>query len=817
VRSLLEAHPGMVVRTTYGPTEAGVFTTQLAFRAGDAVPDPVPLGVPLGNRPVFVLDGFLRPVPPGVTGELYVAGEGLARGYAGRAGLTAGRFVGCPFAGVGARMYRTGDLARWGRDGVLWFAGRADDQVKLRGFRIEPGEVEAVLAGHPQVGRAVVAVREDVPGSRLLAGYVVPAAGQVPDPEGVRAHAAGLLPEYMVPAVVVVIDEVPVTVNGKVDRAALPAPELAGRGGRGPATAAEEVLCGLFAEVLGIGQVGAEDSFFELGGDSIMSMLVVARARRAGLVITARQVFEERSPAGLARAATMATATKSARPDATMATAATPTPRSPLLTPVMAEMSERAGAAALSGSFCQSLLVSVPSGVREEDLAAALAAVADRHEMLRARLVAGDGTPGLQEGPGGGVPGLRRIAGDGGPAAVRAALEEAAGRLDPGAGVMVQAVWFDRGRAEPGLLLVVVHHLVVDGVSWRILVPDLAAAHAAAAAGRSPVLEPVPVPFRAWAAALPGEAARREGRAEAWRAALAGPATPVADRPLDPARDTAAAGITRGMARLGAEVTGPLLTAVPALFHAGIDDVLLAGLAAAVGERLRRAGRADAVLVDVEGHGRVPLSEGMDLSRTVGWFTSVHPVRLDAAGTDYAGVRAGGPAAGELLKRVKEQVRAVPDDGLGWGLLRYLSPRTRPDLAALPAAAVLFNYMGRLPTVPEGPQRPWEPVGESGGLSGTADGQMAATHELDASAVTEDLPGGPELTLSLSAPAALFSRETLDGLTRAWAAMLNGLAAHAAAPAAGGHTPSDFPLTGLSQEELEEFEKMAEKLGQGEG
>jgi len=349
-------------------------------------------------------------------------------------------------------------------------------------------------------------------------------------------------------------------------------------------------------------------------------------------------------------------------------------------------------------------------------------------------------------------------------------------------------------------------------------VPDLAAAYAAVAAGEVPVLEPVPVPFRAWAAGLPGEAARREGEAEAWQAALAGPATPVADRRLDPERDTAAAGIVQETVRLPADVTGTLLTTVPALLHAGIDDVLLAGLAAAAGEYLRRKGRADAVLVDVESHGRVPLLNGMDLSRTVGWFTSVHPVRLDAAGTDYAAVTEGGPAAGELLKRIKEQSRAVPDDGLGWGLLRYLNPRTRPDLAALPAAPVLFNYMGRLPTAPAAAaRRPWEPVGESGGLGGTADERMAATHELDASALTEDLPDGPELTLTLSAPAALFTPAVLADLTRAWAAMLNGLAAHATTtPAAGGHTPSDFPLTVLNQEELDEFAKMAEKLGQGE-
>ncbi len=373
VRKVL-AHAGTARLTnTYGPTECTQCAVHHALTAEDVARGSMPIGRPLDNTRVYVLDDRLRPVPPGVTGELHIAGTGLARGYAEQPGLTAERFVADPFGPAGSRMYRTGDRVWWRHDGVLEFAGRTDTQVKIRGFRIEPGEVESAVAACPGVAQAVVVAHEARPGDRRLVAYVVaePAAF---DEAALARRVAAELPDYMVPAAFVRLDALPLSRNGKLDKTALPAPEFTAGAGRAPGDARERVLCALVAELLGLPEVGADDNFFAVGGDSIVSIQLVARARQAGLLITPRDVFQHQSVAALARAA---------RDVGTARTPADDGVGTVPVTPIMAWLRERGGPYA---GFNQSLLLRVPPAPDRAGLVRAVQAVLDRHDMLRAVL-----------------------------------------------------------------------------------------------------------------------------------------------------------------------------------------------------------------------------------------------------------------------------------------------------------------------------------------------------------------------------------------------------------------------------------------------
>ena len=800
----------------YGPSETTVCAT-MSTALSTGTPMPPPIGRPIANTRVYVLDAGLGLVPPGVVSELYVAGAGLARGYLNRPSLSAERFVADPFGSPGTRMYRTGDLARWNSDGELEFVGRADHQVKIRGFRIELGEIEAVLAAHPDVAQAAVVARVGHDNDDRLVAYVVGAAGAEVAVGAVRDHLRARLPGYMMPATFVVLDALPLSPNGKLDRAALPAPSRsAPAGGRAPRTPQEQILAELMAEVVGLEGVGVDLDFFAVGGDSISSIRLVSRARAAGVIFSVRDVFEHRSVAGLARVATTGDPAEAAGAGIGAVTA----------TPIMAWLAERGGAE----HFHQSVLLEVPAEVELEELVGAVGAVVDHHDGLRARLVRppDGGSWSLEVAPlapvaAGELVGRVEVGDLEGhrlEAVVQDQARAAAVRLDPEAGVMVQVVWFDAGP-RPGRLLVVVHHLVVDGVSWRILVPDLVAAWAAVAGGHRPVLEPVGTSLRQWSQVL-GDQAQEPGRVAElaqWRGMLEAPDPGLGDARLDPAgldpaRDVA--GTARHLDRhLRAPLTAALLTTVPAAFHCGVDDVLLTALALAVAEwrRRHRRGVTSAVVVEVEGHGRQEIAAGIELSRTVGWFTTLFPLRLDPGAVGLEEVAAGGPALGRALKAVKEQRAAVADHGIGFGLLRYLNADTAPQLAALARPPIGFNYLGRFPAPGQvavagagGRGAGWRVAPEAGVLGGGGDDDMALAHGLTLNAAVADHRHGPVLEATWSWAPALWDDADVAEVAELWFGALEGLVAHGERPGAGGRSPADFPLAELDQAQIEALE-----------
>ncbi|MGH3873023.1 MAG: condensation domain-containing protein [Pseudonocardiaceae bacterium] len=600
------------------------------------------------------------------------------------------------------------------------------------------------------------------------------------------------------------LDALPLTPHGKLDRTALPTPTPTAPS-RAPHTPQEHILCELFAEVLGLDHVGVEDSFFTLGGDSIISIQLVSRACRAGVVISPREVFQHKTAAGLAAVARTASETTREAPDSGIGVVPP--------TPIMHRLRERGGPI---DEFSMRMVLQAPTSLDTEALAHLVEALLDRHDMLRARLEHSDEEGqqwALRVGPAGSVAAsacIVRVDATG--------LEDdedlqwviqtreapaAAARLAPRTGVMLQVAWLDRGPARPGRLVVVIHHLVVDGVSLRILLEDLASGAAQLTAGRAPVLQPCHTSFRRWAQLLAAQAHDpvRMRELAIWTAMLGGADPPLGQRALDPVRDTVST--CRELRLVLPARAEPLLTSVPAAFHAGVDDVLLCGLVLAVTCWRRRRGQDDGhgcLLVDLEGHGRQEqVVDGVDLSRTVGWFTTVFPVRLDIAEVDVDDALAGGSAAGQALKRVKEQLRAVPDHGLGFGLLRYLNPGTGPVLAGLVTPQIAFNYLGRF-AVPDATD--WAVLADSGlgRAGGTA---LPASHALSVNAWTEDRSDGPQLHVSWLWPAGLLPQDTVRELAEGWFQALGALATHAARPDAGGHTPSDFPFARLSQEEMD--------------
>jgi amino acid adenylation domain-containing protein/non-ribosomal peptide synthase protein (TIGR01720 family) len=677
----------------YGITETTVHVTLRRIRHGDVGAERSAVGRGMPGMHVYVLDDRLDPVPLGVPGEIYVGGTGVARGYWDLPALTASRFVPDPFESSmrGARLYRTGDLGRWRAGGDLEYLGRADQQVKLRGHRIELGEIEATLRGAPGVGDAVVALSVDeAADNRRLVAYFVP-RGDAPAPDLLRAHLAARLPDYMVPSIFVPIARLPLTVNGKIDRRALPAPTapLASAGYVAPRTGAEEILCGIWARVLGVERVGVEDHFFERGGDSIRVLQVVALAREAGLRFTVQQMLEHQTIASLL--------VQVGGDIQTAAASDAPLPDAPLsLSPMQHWFFEQP--LREPSHWNQSLLLAVPPGVTPELVQQMFEHLVGHHDALRLRFrrQAAGWTPAFA--PPTDIDGVFARIDATGDSGVGARFREEAERLQASLnlerGPLVRAGWFDVDASD-ARLLVVIHHLAVDGVSWRILLQDLAMLWEQASSGQVFALPRRTASTGAWVTWLVAHATEAAVEAEfPWWEALAGDATTL-PRDGNGGDDTAGSVATLNVA-LGREETAALLDAAGRM---PLESVLLTAVARTVAQWTGR----NSVRIDVEGHGREVPGSGLDLTRTVGWFTTIAPMRLTVT---------GGALVAEL-EAVASAVRSMPRKGVGFGQLRYLHPDGKRRLAGVPPAPIALNYLGRFEGVL--PANGWQVLRESAG------------------------------------------------------------------------------------------------------
>ncbi|MFJ6392191.1 amino acid adenylation domain-containing protein [Streptomyces sp. NPDC091972] len=739
VRRVRQVCPELRIRHLYGPTETTLCATWHLITPGSPDDGTLPIGRPLANRRVHVLDAFLQPVPVGVAGELYIAGEGMAHGYAGRTALTAERFVADPYAD-GRRMYRTGDLVRWTDDGELVFVGRADAQVKIRGFRVEPGEVETVLAAQPGVRQAVVAVRDDGPGEKRLIGYVV-ADGPDLDPERVREQVARVLPEYMVPALVMAMVTLPVTANGKVDRKALPAPDFLSRAaGRAPESETEQLMCTLFAEVLALDEVGAEANFFELGGDSGLGMRLARRIREElGVDLPIRQLFSAPTPAGVARA--LAAKVRPVlrhvedRPDPLPVTAGQ------LRTWLLDRL---AGDDSGATPAHHALAVRLRGALDRDALTAALGDVSDRHEILRTTFP-GAGRSVRQQvlPPEAGRPALRLT--DAQEEELPALLERAAAHT------------FDLPREVPWthslfalsdtdhVLHLLVHRIAADVQSTGVLMRDLAAAYGARRRGRAPERAPLPLQFADYALwereLLSGEEDREAlawDEIQYWRGALEGAPDALElptnrARPVLPSRRAGSVPV-----RLDAEAHARLTVAARPS-GASAFTVVQAALALLLG----RLGASDDVTLGTV----LPRSDDeVELEGLVGAFERPLALRTDLSGD---------PTFTELLGRAHEAGREARrhQDVPFARLLEVLGVPPTPDRHPV------FQIALDVRDEDEDPWDAWQLPGlNTSPLDlGTAAMEFDLSLHLD---VTEDFDGAPGgLTGELRYATDLFDRD----------------------------------------------------------
>ncbi|MBE8964962.1 amino acid adenylation domain-containing protein [Nostocales cyanobacterium LEGE 12452] len=774
---------------TYGPTEATVVATICDLSATNPALTELAIGRPISNVQTYILDSYQQLVPIGVPGELHIGGDGLARGYLNRPNLTDEKFIFNPFSDkLGVRLYKTGDLARYLPNGDIEYIGRIDNQVKVRGFRIELGEIEAVINQHSAVREAVVVVRNDSGDSQRLVAYLIPQKEQTLTITELRGFLESKLPSYMMPTSFVMLEVLPLTPNGKVDRRALPVPDTLRPELQetfiAPQTTVEKQLVKIWAKVLGLEKIGINDNFFELGGDSILSIQVISKANQAGLHLTPKQIFQHQTIAQLATV--VGTTQKIIAPQGVLT-------GSLELTPIQHWFFEQKQPE--PHHWNQAVLLEVKQTIDPVALKQVVQYLQEHHDVLRLRFKQEFSFEAIIVSPDNVIPlthlDLSALSTNEQAIAMEATAAKLQARLNLSEGPLFQVAIFDLGCNQSSRLLWLIHHLAVDGVSWRVLIEDLQTAYQQISQGKVIQLPPKTTSFKDWSKRLQ-QYARSEklySELDYWLTTLSQPVDPI---PRDyPGKNNTEALACTVSVSLGVEETKILLHQVLAAYRAEINDVLLTALLQSFAQWTGE----NSLLFDLEGHGREELFEDIDLSRTVGWFTSVFPVYLSFENA---------PEPEKALNLIKEQLRAIPNRGVGYGMLRYLSTEEEiiQQLSSLPKAEVGFNYLGQLDNFLQ-ESHLFRSIKGSIGPIHSPKGNRSYLIEVETMVVNG------QLQLDWIYSKDIHHQNTITDLAQSMLSALRLLIARCQSAQEFSYIPSDFPEAELSQAELDQvFEEL---------
>ena len=735
----------------YGPTETtvGVLTYPITNHQFNTT--TVPIGRPIANTQIYLLDSYLQPVPIGVPGELYIGGASVTRGYLNRPELTNDKFILNPFSNAKnaeSRLYKTGDIACYLPDGNLEFIGRIDNQVKIHGYRIELGEIEAALRSHPAIRDTIIIAREDRLSNKQLIAYVVIDTTQTIPLNDLRMFLQQRLPDYTIPAAFVPLKTLPLNPNGKVNRSALPEPNtgINTENFVAPRTPNEKVLAKIWMQVLELPQVGIHDDFFKLGGDSIISMQVVAKANQAGLQLTPRQVFDYQTIAELAAVAGKATSAEAEQGIVTGEVA---------FTPIQSWFFEQNFPE--PHHWNQSFIIEVPPTLDSTLLENAVQHLLEHHDALRLRFLQKESgwqqfNANIDEVESFTKLDFLSLSPDKQSAAVEEVAAELQTTLNLSSGPLMRVVLFNLGKDKPQRLLLIIHHLAVDGVSWRILLSDMETVYQQLARNEAIQLPPKTTSFKYWTQRLEeyAQSAELERELDYW---LTEHNRAIASIPVDFVGGSNTVADTETVAiALNRQETKALLQEVPAIYQTQINELLISALVQAFAKQYRSLYKSskdeEYLLIDLEGHGREQIfDDDVNLSRTIGWFSTIFPVvlTLDKASETV-----------ENLKAVQQQLRRIPNRGIGYGILRYLS-RHKQQLQSLPQAEIRFNYLGQTDYILSESSL-FKPAGESRGARKCLRGNQS--YLLDVVGIVQN----GQLQLSWMYGNQVYRRSTIENL-----------------------------------------------------